>query len=104
MVPATVERRIEGELVSVQLWVEGCTPVEGAQAPERAGPDAGTARSSASALFDNLIANIDRNAGNLLIDDQWNLVLIDHSRAFTGGTMPFEKQMTRIDRAVLRAA
>jgi hypothetical protein len=49
-------------------------------------------------VFDNLIANIDRNAGNILVDGQWNMILIDHSRAFASNTMPFEKQMTRIDR------
>ena len=26
--------------------------------------------------------DFDRNAGNLLVDDDWNLYLIDHSRAF----------------------
>ena len=49
-------------------------------------------------MFDNLIANIDRNAGNLLVDPEWNLILIDHSRAFARDTMPFMKEMTRIDR------
>jgi hypothetical protein len=34
-------------------------------------------------LFDQLIANIDRNEGNLLYDSDWHLFLIDHSRAFT---------------------
>jgi hypothetical protein len=33
-------------------------------------------------MFDNFICNKDRNAGNLLVDDDWNLYLIDHSRAF----------------------
>ena len=49
-------------------------------------------------VFDNLIANIDRNAGNLLVDGEWNLILIDHSRAFATDRMPFEKEMTRIDK------
>jgi hypothetical protein len=50
-------------------------------------------------VFDNLIANIDRNAGNILVDDEWNIILIDHSRAFGSDRMPFEKEMTRVDRA-----
>jgi hypothetical protein len=33
-------------------------------------------------LFDALIGNVDRNGGNLLIDGNWNVWLIDHSRAF----------------------
>ena len=32
------------------------------------------------------------------MDAEWNLVLIDHSRAFASDRMPFEKEMTRIDR------
>jgi hypothetical protein len=48
-------------------------------------------------MFDNLIANIDRNAGNLLIDADWNLYLIDHSRAFVIDTK-LRNVMTRIDR------
>jgi hypothetical protein len=33
-------------------------------------------------VFDNLIANSDRNQGNLLIDGSWNIWFIDHTRAF----------------------
>jgi hypothetical protein len=33
-------------------------------------------------VFDALIANTDRNQGNLLIDDDWNIFFIDHTRAF----------------------
>ena len=47
-------------------------------------------------MFDNLIHNPDRNAGNLIVDDDWNLYLIDHSRAFiTEKKLPFT--MVRID-------
>jgi hypothetical protein len=33
-------------------------------------------------LFDNIVYNTDRNLQNLLITKDWELVLIDHSRAF----------------------
>ena len=33
-------------------------------------------------VFDNLINNIDRNLGNLLIDSEWKLWLIDNTRSF----------------------
>jgi hypothetical protein len=50
-------------------------------------------------MFDNLINNKDRNLGNLLVDDDWNVYLIDHSRAFIEGkTLPVE--MTHVDRAL----
>jgi hypothetical protein len=34
-------------------------------------------------MFDNLIANRDPNLGNWLVDEDWHLILIDHSRALT---------------------
>ena len=50
-------------------------------------------------MFDNLICNKDRNMGNLLVDDEWNLFLIDHSRAFiTDKDLPVV--MERIDREI----
>ena len=32
--------------------------------------------------FDNLIANTDRNPGDVLFTPEWKMLLIDHSRAF----------------------
>lgn len=102
MVPVTVERRIEGELGSVQLWSEGrvLANVE-SQAPRN--PAEWSRQVRRYRVFDALIANIDRNAGNILIDDDWNVILIDHSRAFAVDTMPNEKQITRIDRELFTA-
>lgn len=37
-------------------------------------------------MFDNLIGNDDPNLGNWLVDPAWNLILIDHSRAFANDT------------------
>ena len=34
------------------------------------------------AMFDNLIGNRERNLGNMLRDAEWNVILLDHSRAF----------------------
>ena len=47
-------------------------------------------------MIDNLIANTDPNLGNWLVDPEWNIVLIDHSRAFTS-TQKMTHKMTRID-------
>src|SRR5262249_2442199 len=33
-------------------------------------------------LWDNLIYNVDRNRGNILITKDWEIILIDHSRSF----------------------
>ncbi len=97
-VPPTVERRVHGELLSVQLWVNGCRVLKDVDQTKVPHPLEWAKQVCRQRVFDNLIANIDRNAGNLLVDDQWNLILIDHSRAFASDKMPFEKEMTRIDK------
>jgi hypothetical protein len=98
MVPPTIERRVGSNLASLQLWVEGCKLLKDTDQTKVSGSIRWAKQVCRQRTFDNLIANIDRNAGNLLVDAEWNLVLIDHSRAFASGTMPFMKQMTRIDR------
>jgi hypothetical protein len=81
MVPPTVKRRIESNLGSLQLWVEDCKlykEVEG-QAPRTAKWNYQLSRMK---MFDVLINNEDRNAQNFLVDPEFNVILIDHSRAF----------------------
>jgi hypothetical protein len=43
-------------------------------------------------VWDCLIANIDRTQQNILITDDWRVILIDHSRAFQSDD-PFDKQL-----------
>jgi hypothetical protein len=99
MVPVTVERRVEGKKMSAQLWLEHCKLLK--ELPNQNAPDsqAWNRQVFRQRVFDNLIGNIDRNAGNLLVDRAWNLILIDHSRAFTEtDKMPFLADMRAIDR------
>ena len=99
MVPPTVERRVGTDLGSLQLWVEGCRVIKDVDQSACPKPVEWAKQVCRQKVFDDLIANIDRNAGNILVDGEWNLTLIDHSRAFASDRMPFEKQVTRIDRA-----
>ena len=97
MVPPTVEKRNRHEIGSAQLWVERCVLLKTKSEQKPPDSKAWNRQVYRQRVWDNLIANIDRNEGNLLVDDQWNLVLIDHSRAFTRITeMKFP--MIRIDR------
>ncbi len=85
MVPPVVERTIDGKVGAAVLWIEGAigwNKDKPAQGPE---PE-WSKQISRMKLFDQLIANIDRNQGNLLYDRDWHLFLIDHSRAFTTRT------------------
>ncbi len=52
--------------------------------------------------FDQLIANIDRNLGNLMITKDWRLWPIDHTRAFrTNRELKTPANVTRADRAIV---
>jgi hypothetical protein len=95
MVPPVVEKRVRGERGAAVLWLENVRPwkaVESAPKPPKWNREAVRMK-----MFDNLIGNIDRNAGNLLVDEDWNLFLIDHSRAFVTDTR-LRAEMVRIDK------
>ena len=98
MVPTTVERRVEGDNASVQLWVEGTRLLSSVEKEVPKNPVNWTRQVRRHRVFDALIANIDRNSNNMLVDDDWNLILIDHSRAFAMNSRPFEEEITRLDR------
>jgi hypothetical protein len=52
-------------------------------------------------LFDQLIYNVDRNLGNLLISNDWDIWAIDHTRAFrTHETLKTPGNIARCDRQV----
>jgi hypothetical protein len=52
-------------------------------------------------VFDQLIANVDRNLGNLMITKDWRVWPIDHTRAFrTNKELKTADNVTRCDRAV----
>lgn len=103
MVPVTVERRINGERSSVQLWLEDCQLLRQAGSAKPSRPRAWGRQICRQRIFDALAANIDRNAGNLLIDGEWNLVLIDHSRAFARNEAPFLEDVIQADRQLFEA-
>jgi hypothetical protein len=103
MVPVTVERRIEGDRASVQLWIDGTRLLSdvGSEVPPR--PHEWARQVRRQRVFDALIANIDRNAGNMLVDEDWNMILIDHSRAFMKNETPFLDRITAVDRQLYEA-
>jgi hypothetical protein len=84
MVPPIIEREIDGEKGAAVMWIDGTVSVKERGGVVPTGP-AFSKPIRIMQLFDNLIGNPDRNAGNILIDASNNLILIDHSRAFVGG-------------------
>ncbi|HEY7170371.1 MAG TPA: hypothetical protein VH417_05955 [Vicinamibacterales bacterium] len=82
MVPPAVERTVDGDKGAAIYWIENMKPWETLHGPR--GPEPEWSRQlSRMKMFDLLIANIDRNKGNLGYDADWHLFLIDHSRALT---------------------
>ena len=83
MVPPIVERNMNGRNGAAVLWVEHTRGWSVEKPPQ--GPEPQWSKQlTRMKMFDVLIANIDRNQGNLIYDHDWHLFLIDHSRAFTG--------------------
>jgi len=84
MVPATVERTIDGKRGSLQFWVTAKMTEEERLKKKLTAPNGITWNQQVAKLrlWDNLIYNTDRNMGNLLITEDWTIRLIDHSRTF----------------------
>jgi hypothetical protein len=83
-VPPAVPRVLMNKEGSLQAWVENAMTEGKRIETGRNPPDAlRWARVQLEKqVFDALINNHDRNAGNELIDGDWNVWLIDHTRAF----------------------
>ena len=81
MVPPAVERTIDGEVGAAVMWLESIRSVKELGGVVPSGAIWGKPLRKMM-MFDNLIANPDRNAGNILIGPPGELILIDHSRAF----------------------
>jgi hypothetical protein len=87
MVPVTVERRDELKEASFTWWVDDFLMDEKSRLKTKvASPDAEAWNRQLEAvrIFDQLIHNLDRNAATLLVDKDWRIWIIGHSRAFKG--------------------
>jgi hypothetical protein len=83
MVPPYVERKVQGLTGAAGYWIEDTKSWDIKSPPSGPEPQ-WSYQLSRMKLFDMLIANIDRNQGNLIYDADWHLFLIDHTRAFIG--------------------
>ena len=82
MVPPIMERTIANKTGAAVYWIENTRGWSVAAPPQ--GPEPmWSMQLTRMKMFDLLIANIDRNKGNLGYDVDWHLFLIDHSRALT---------------------
>jgi hypothetical protein len=102
MVPPTVERRFNGDIVSLQLWGRDLRMLGQVQEQNLrpSNLEDYSFQLRRQKVFHNLVGNIDPNQGNILFDPVWNVILIDFSRAFTN-TRTLKFEATAIDRQFL---
>jgi hypothetical protein len=101
-VPVSVERRIQGNRSAVTWWVDDFLMDE--EDRKKKGIDGPNPRRTADQMqlmlvFDELIQNKDRNAGNIIWTTSWTMWLIDHTRAFrTGKDLLRQNELRRCER------
>jgi hypothetical protein len=102
MIPPTVEKRVKGDLGAAVMWVSPVRSFKQMGGVPTAPPehiDSWNRQMAKAKMFDNLINNKDPNLGNWLVDPAWNLILIDHTRAFAPGKNMVHK-MNRIEKGL----
>ena len=82
MVPPTIVKEFDGQKGSLQLWVDGCRLYEDVVSDDHENVS-WEHQISQMRVFDTIIGNWDRGPRNYMVDDVWNVVLIDHSQAFS---------------------
>ena len=85
MIPVSVERKIAGKWAAVTWWVDDVRMTERRRYAKKIEPPDKTRWNEQIyqvRVFNELVYNTDANQGNLLITNDWKIVLIDFSRAF----------------------
>lgn len=106
MVPVSVSRRYRSKPSAFTWWVDNVAMDEGDRLKKKiTPPDYKTWNQQMQLvrLFDQLIYNVDRNMGNLLITRDWHVWAIDHTRAFrTHDQLKSPENVSRCDRQVFQ--
>ena len=104
MVPVSVERRYRSTLAAYTWWLDDVLIDEEERLKQKISPpdiEKWLQQMQIVWLFDQLIANVDRNLGNLMITKDWNIRMIDHTRAFRTNTqLKTPSHIVRCDRQV----
>jgi hypothetical protein len=104
MVPPSVERKVVGDPAALTWWIDDAMMEGDRRAKKIQAPDLQSFNNQmyAARVFNQLIYNVDDNLTNLLIAKDWNLWMIDHTRAFRlHRTLESEKNLVKCDRRVL---
>jgi len=104
MVPVSVERTVAGRSSSVTWWLDDIQMMELDRYKKKITPPDQAAWNDQMynvRVFNELVYNTDANLGNVLISNDWDIRLIDYSRAFrTRKNLREPKNLVKIDRRV----
>ena len=104
MTPVSIERKHRGKKGALTWWVDDVLMMELERWKKSLHPpdkDAWNDQMYQARVFNELVFNTDPNLGNVLIDKNWKIWLIDFTRAFRlQRTLKNEENVVRIDRRV----
>jgi hypothetical protein len=106
MMPVTVERTWNGQEGSLTWWIDNAMEEGERRRRKLAPPDLvrWNAQMFRLRVFGRLVADTDRNLGNVLIDPAWQLWMIDFTRAFRPNReIEYPQDLSRCDRNVLES-
>jgi hypothetical protein len=104
MMPVTVEREWDHRKGSLTWWIDAMMDEEARLKQKRQAPDPEdwNRQMYRMRVFAQLVADTDRNLGNVLIDRDWKLWMIDFTRAFRRTrTLLAPGDLQRCDRQLL---
>lgn len=104
LVPVSVSRDYRSKGAAFTWWIDDVMMEEGERLKKSIQPPSPARWNETMQLirlFDQLIYNVDRNMGNLLITKDWTVWAIDHTRAFRlHKTLKTPASITRCDKDV----
>jgi hypothetical protein len=103
MMPVTVERRWRGNVGALVWWVDAKMDEEARLKQKIEPPDreAWARQMYRLRVFTQLVDDTDRNLGNVLITPEWEIRMIDFTRAFRLWPKIKEEDLQRCDRRLL---
>jgi hypothetical protein len=105
MVPVSISRKWKSQPAAFTWWIDDVMMDEGKRLKDKTQPPNSALWNEQMQMvrvFDQLIYNVDRNMGNLLIGNTWRVWAIDHTRAFRSHeALKSPANVTRCDRQVV---
>jgi hypothetical protein len=85
MMPATVERRVQGRDGALAWWVDDVAMDEAEREAKNAQPPSAlefSRQRGRMSIFAELVRDMDRNKGNIVYTKDWRVIMLDFTRAF----------------------